>query len=126
MLNSKRIRRGAVLVAAASIALAGLTACSSTQTTYCNTINGSSLSAVTYTSYIGDMSPSEWAEPRIELLGEAGAPTDELQTQYETWLGYLNQLTEYDEPDVAVLDLSTGEVDTARQSLFDNYVEACL
>ncbi|GGA62260.1 hypothetical protein GCM10011490_10850 [Pseudoclavibacter endophyticus] len=125
-MRSPRHFRRAALIGAAAASLLGLAGCAPAQAAYCADINASRLSAVTYTSYIGDVPPAAWAEPRIELLDAVGAPTDELESEHETWLTYLHDLAGYGELDPSALKLSTGEVDAARQALFDNYVEACL
>lgn len=107
-----------------------LTSCGLGSSEYCDTLSDESNSAgQVYQPYIATEAPADWAEPRFDLLEEAGEPDDDdLADHYETHLAYLEDMTQLEadeQNDAVMLTADDPEIRKAQDALFDDWNTNC-
>lgn len=107
-----------------------LTSCGLGSSEYCDTLSDESNSAgQVYQPYVATEAPADWAEPRLDLLEEAGEPDDDdLADHYETHLAYLEDMTQLEadeQNDAVMLTADDPEIGKAQDALFDDWNTNC-
>ncbi|MDQ0642116.1 hypothetical protein [Microbacterium murale] len=122
------LRRGATAIAMCTASLLALSACAADQGAYCDAVKASDVAPTLYAPIMFEKNttPASWAEPRLEVLLDAGPPNDELADEHELWVTYVTAVTEYTEFDHSIFELDTDETEAARDLLFNNYTDVCL
>lgn len=107
-----------------------LSACGLGPSEYCDALSDdNNKGGQVFLPYIANEVPADWAEPRLDLLEEAGEPDDgDLKDDYKTYLAYLddmNQLEAGQENDAMMLTADDEEIKKARGALFDDWNANC-
>lgn len=124
------LRRSAATLGVVAMTATALTACGLGSSEYCDTLSTDSNNAgQVYLPYVAGEAPADWAEPRLDLLEEAGEPDDgDLADDYETYLAYLEDMSEMEDDeqnDAMMLTADDPEIGEARDALFDDWNTNC-
>lgn len=125
----RHVRVTALLVPALALTLS---ACGGGDA-YCSTLTANSdISATVYTAIVPGMVASEQVDERLALLEQVQDDVpEELQEDFTTWQGFLEEvgpLLESDDPadTTAVIEAGDDEVDAAGEALADHYTGTCM
>ncbi len=123
------LRRSTAALGAVALTATALTSCGLGSSEYCDALSEDSNSAgQVYQPYIASEAPADWAEPRLDLLEEAGEPDDDLADDYETYLAYLEDMTEMEadqQNDAMMLTADDPEISEAQDALFEDWNTNC-
>lgn len=126
-MGTRRQISAAVSCAALTVTLA---ACGTGSSEYCEALSDDSNSAgEVFQPYIATEAPADWAEPRLEMLDEAGEPDeDDLADDYETYRDYLEDMTglgDDEQNDAMMLTADDPEIKDAQDALFEDWNTNC-